>query len=213
MKKRRLIALAVVLILAGSSYALGWSTLFTVSSVEIQGTSLKLPNFVNIGEKLARIEPRVVAGKYEGIDFVESAKVSRDWRTGKVTIQITSRIPVAVFNGQIIDKSGKAITTQQSAPKPLPTIQATTTKEAAAGAKFISKLPEELKVVLLTVKVNPSGSYELEINHGQRLIQIRWGMPTENTLKVAVYKALLERPENSKVVRIDLSAPHAPIVE
>lgn len=213
MKKKRLIAFAVVLIFVGSSYALGWSTLFTVSSVKIQGTYLRLPNFVNVGEKLARVEPRVVAGKYEGIDFVEKARVSRNWVTGEVTVQITPRTPVAKFNGQVIDVSGKVITTQLATPKPLPIIQAVTAKEAAAGAKFISKLPEELKLALLSMKISPSGSYELYINHGKRLIQIRWGAPTENTLKVAVYKALLERPENSKVVRIDLSAPHAPIVE
>jgi cell division septal protein FtsQ len=213
MKKKRLIAFAVVLIFVGSSYALGWSTLFTVSSVKIQGTYLRLPNFVNVGEKLARVEPRVVAGKYEGIDFVEKARVSRNWVTGEVTVQITPRTPVAKFNGQVIDVSGKVITTQLATPKPLPIIQAVTAKEAAAGAKFISKLPEELKLALLSMKISPSGSYELDIKHGKRLIQIRWGAPTENTLKVAVYKALLERPENSKVVRIDLSAPHAPIVE
>ncbi len=213
MKKKRLIAFAVVLIFVGSSYALGWSTLFTVSSVKIQGTYLRLPNFVNVGEKLARVEPRVVAGKYEGIDFVEKARVSRNWVTGEVTVQITPRTPVAKFNGQVIDVSGKVINTQLATPKPLPIIQAVTAKEAAAGVKFISKLPEELKLALLSMKISPSGSYELDIKHGKRLIQIRWGAPTENTLKVAVYKALLERPENSKVVRIDLSAPHAPIVE
>ena len=65
MKNKRLIALAAVIILGLASYGLGWSTLFTVSSVEVTGTDQFLPQNVKVGEKLARVEPRAVAASYE----------------------------------------------------------------------------------------------------------------------------------------------------
>ena len=75
MKKKRLIALLAILLLAAASYVLGWSTLFTVSSVEIKGTANYLPITVKVGEKLARVEPRAVAAIYENYDFIRDAKV------------------------------------------------------------------------------------------------------------------------------------------
>jgi len=53
MKNKRLLALAIAIIVGLASYALGWSTLFTVSSVEIKGTDQFLPQSVKVGEKLA----------------------------------------------------------------------------------------------------------------------------------------------------------------
>ena len=108
MKNKRLIALAAVIILGLASYGLGWSSLFTVSSVEVTGTDQFLPQNVKIGEKLARVEPRAVAASYEKFAFVQDAQVSRNWISGKVTISITTRTPVAIFNNQGIDASGKA---------------------------------------------------------------------------------------------------------
>lgn len=78
MKNKRLIALAAVIILGLASYGLGWSTLFTVSSVEVKGTDQFLPQNVTIGEKLARVEPRAVAASYEKFAFVHDAQVSRN---------------------------------------------------------------------------------------------------------------------------------------
>ena len=103
MKKKRLIALLAIVLLTAASYVLGWSTLFTVSSVQIQGTGIYLPITVKTGEKLARVEPRAVAASYEKYDFIQDAKVSRNWLTGKVTITITARTPIAIYNNQAID--------------------------------------------------------------------------------------------------------------
>ena len=56
-------------------------------------------------------------------------------------------------------------------------------------------------------------AYQLSIDLGDRKLQLRWGTATENALKVKVYKALMAQPENAKIKRMDLSAPHAPIVK
>ena len=213
MKNKRLIALATVIILGLASYGLGWSTLFTVSSVEVKGTDQFLPQNVKIGEKLARVEPRAVASSYEKFAFVQDAQVSRNWISGKVTISITSRTPVAIFNNQAIDDSGKAFVVKGQLPAALPQIQASSVEIAVAAVEFMKSLPEEIRSNLKILKVRSTGAYVMDVDVQGRKVEVRWGFATENELKAKVYKALLEQPENAKLKRMDLSAPHAPIVK
>jgi cell division septal protein FtsQ len=212
MKKRGLIAILAILLLAGASYILGWSTFFTVSAVEIKGTNLYLPQSIKPGEKLARVEPRAVAATYEKIDFVRDANVSRNWISGKVTITITMRTPIAIYNNLAIDALGKSFALDQQSSKSLPRIQAPTATAAVSAVDFFTNLPQEMKSGMTALEVKSSGVYVLHIKVDTRLIQVVWGTATENTLKTRVYKALLAQRENAKIIKMDLSAPHAPIV-
>ena len=213
MKNKRLIALATAIFVGAASYALGWSTLFTVSSVEVTGTDQRLPQNIKVGEKLARVEPRAVAATYEKFAFVQDAQVSRNWISGKVTISITSRTPVAIFNNQAIDESGKVFTLKGELPAALPQIQASSVEIAVAAVEFMNSLPEEIRSNLKILKVRSTGAYVMDVDVQGRKVEVRWGFATENELKAKVYKALLEQPENAKLKRMDLSAPHAPIVK
>ena len=213
MKNKRLIALATAIFVGAASYALGWSTLFTVSSVEVTGTDQRLPQSIKVGEKLARVEPRAVAATYEKFAFVQDAQVSRNWISGKVTISITSRTPVAIFNNQAIDDSGKAFVVKGQLPAALPQIQASSVEIAVAAVEFMKSLPEEIRSNLKILKVRSTGAYVMDVDVQGRKVEVRWGFATENELKAKVYKALLEQPENAKLKRMDLSAPHAPIVK
>jgi cell division septal protein FtsQ len=213
MKNKRLIALATALIVGLASYALGWSTLFTVSSVEVKGTDQFLPQSVKVGEKLARVEPRAVASIYENFAFVQDAQVSRNWISGKVTISITTRTPVAIFNNQAIDGSGKAFVVKGNLPTALPQIQASNVEIAVTAVKFMTSLPDEIRSDLKILKVRSTGAYVLVVEVQGRNVEVRWGFATDNELKAKVYKALLAQPENAKLKRMDLSAPHAPIVK
>ena len=213
MKKKPLIALATAIIVGLASYALGWSTLFTVSSVEIKGTDQFLPQNVKVGEKLARVEPRAVASTYENFAFVQDAQVSRNWISGRVTISITTRTPVAIFNNQAIDASGKAFMVKGDLPAILPQIQAGNIEIAVRAVEFMTSLPDEIRSNLKILKVRSTGAYVLEVDVEGRKVEVRWGLATDNELKAKVYKALLAQPENAKLKRMDLSAPHAPIVK
>ena len=213
MKNRRLIALGTAIIVGLAAYALGWSTHFTVSSVEVKGTDQFLPQNVKVGEKLARVEPRAVAAAYESFAFVQDAQVSRNWISGKVTISITTRTPVAIFNNQAIDESGKAFVVKGNLPAALPQIQAGNIEIAIAAVDFMTSLPDEIRSGLKILKVRSTGAYVLEVDVEGRKVEVRWGFSTDNELKAKVYKALLAQPENTKLKRMDLSAPHAPIVK
>ena len=210
---RRLALFSSLALLAIVTYILGWSSLFTVSSVEITGTKTQLSSDISTGEKLARIEPRAIAAKFETLDWVAEAKVSRNWINGKVSIEITERTPVAIFNNIVFDSDGNSFVLRGTPSSPLVQIQASDLVAAKKAVTFFSSLPVDLKSALMVVKVRSSGSLVLEVNNAGKNLEIRWGDDSENELKLKVYKALIALPENSSIKRVDVSAPHAPIVK
>ena len=213
MKTRRLFLAIAILFFAAAAYVLGWSTFFTVSAVQIQGTSATMSSSITIGEKLARVEPRAVAAEFERFSWIKSAQVSRNWISGKVTITLTERIPVAIYNDRAIDAEGMSFPLPTKNIESLPRIQASTIESAVAASAFFVELPQEIAGIVRLIKVRGGESYVLEIIDGKKSLEVIWGQNEENILKAKVYRALLAQPENSKIRRLDLTAPHAPIVK
>jgi cell division septal protein FtsQ len=211
--KRRLIAGVVVAVLAGATYILGYSTFFTVTSVEVIGSTKPINTGITEGEKLARVEPRAVATKLENLDWVESADVSRNWINGKVVVELKQRTPIATFNNQVIDSTGASFIPQGERPSGLIEIQANGIEAATKAVNFLTELPEELNSTLTVVKVRATGAFVLITENNGKKLEIRWGSNSENELKIKVYKALIALPENADIKRVDVSAPHAPIVK
>lgn len=213
MKKHRVFLAVVILFFAGAAYVLGWSTFFTVSAVEIKGTSATMSSSVIVGEKLARVEPRAIAADFERFSWIKSAQVSRNWINGKVTITLTDRVPVAIYNDRAIDADGASFPVPIKNIENLPRIQAATIESAISASTFFVALPEDIADIVRLVKVRGGESYVLEIIDGTKSLEVIWGQNDENNLKAKVYKALLAQPENAKIHRLDLTAPHAPIVK
>ena len=213
MKKRRLVVALTLIVFALAAYALGWSNLLTVSSVEMKGTGTFLSTTIKPGERLARIEPRAVAKEYEKLDWVQRAEVSRNWINGKITITITERLPIAIFNNRAIDKDGVSFAITNQSTKGLPRIQAPSIDSAITAAAFFSALPQEIASSVQLVKVGNGEMYTLQMQATGHVIEVVWGSSQDNALKATVYKALIARAENSKIHQLDLSAPHAPIVK
>lgn len=213
MKKHRLILVLLILFFAAAAYVLGWSTLFTVSGVEIQGTSRTMSSSVIVGEKLARVEPRALAAEFERFSWIKSAQVARNWISGKVTITLIERTPVAIYNDRAIDSEGMNFPVPIQNAENLPNIQAATIESAVVASAYFIELPKYIADLVKLIKVRGGASYVLEIIDGVRSLEVIWGQNDENALKAKVYKALLARPENIKIRRMDLTAPHAPIVK
>jgi cell division septal protein FtsQ len=210
---RRLILVVSAVVLAIATYVLGWSTLFTVSSVHVNGSNTQISTGIAIGQKLARVEPRAIAAKFENLDWVSSASVSRNWINGTVTIDLIERKPVAIYNNTVIDATGKSFVLRAPASSPLVQIQAVDLTAAIKAVTFFTSLPPDLKSTLTVVKVRSSGDLVLEVDNAGKNLEIRWGSDNDNELKLKVFKALLALPENAAIKRIDVSAPHAPIVK
>ena len=213
MKKRFTFIALPILLLAGSAYILGYSTVFTVSNVEIIGIKSAINPGVSKGEKLARIQPRVIATKFENLAWVKNAEVSRNWLNGKVTIRIIERTPIAIYNGKAFDIEGKTFDLQGSGTSELVQIQASDTKSALEAVDLLTVLDSQIKQSLRTVTVQKTGSLDLLLAQDSGTLEIKWGLNSENDLKTRVYEEIIALPENNRVTRIDLSAPHAPIVK
>lgn len=213
MKKRFTFIALPILLLAGSAYILGYSTVFTVSNVEIIGIKSAINPGVSKGEKLARIQPRVIATKFENLAWVKNAEVSRNWLNGKVTIRIIERTPIAIYNGKAFDIEGKTFDLQGSGTSELVQIQASDTKSALEAVDLLTVLDSQIKQSLRTVTVQKTGSFDLLLAQDSGTLEIKWGLNSENELKTRVYEEIIALPENNRVTRIDLSAPHAPIVK
>ncbi|CAB4565355.1 MAG: FtsQ-type POTRA domain-containing protein [Actinobacteria bacterium] len=213
MKKRFTFIALPILLLAGSAYILGYSTVFTVSNVEIIGIKSAINPGVSKGEKLARIQPRVIATKFENLAWVKNAEVSRNWFNGKVTIRIIERTPIAIYNGKAFDIEGKTFDLQGSGTSELVQIQASDTKSALEAVDLLTVLDSQIKQSLRTVTVQKTGSLDLLLAQDSGTLEIKWGLNSENELKTRVYEEIIALPENNRVTRIDLSAPHAPIVK
>ena len=211
--KRQITLVVSTVIFVLAIYVFGWSSLFTVSSIEIKGSKNVLLSGITIGQKLARVEPREIAAKFEKLDWVADANVSRNWINGKVTINLTERIPVAIFNNTVIDSNGKSFELQGTPSRKLVHIQAADLPAAIEAVTFFTSLPEELKSALTVVKVSGTGVLTLEINNAGKVLEVRWGNNGDNELKLKVYKALIALPENASIKKVDVSAPHAPIVK
>ena len=210
---RRLLLFVSIIVLAAVTYILGWSTLFTVSSIEITGSSRQISSGIVKGQKLARVEPRAVAAQIEKLDWVSNATVTRNWVNGKVSIELIERTPVAIFNDTVIDSTGKSFVLRESPSANLVQIQAGDLAAAIKAVNFFTTLPSDLKSTLTVVKVRSSGALVLVVDNAGKKLEIRWGNDGENELKLKVYKALIALPENAEIKRVDVSAPHAPIVK
>lgn len=213
MKQHRLGIAIAIFVFAVGAYVLGWSTLLTVSSVEVTGIKTLITTEIKVGERLARVEPRSIAAKLGRIKWVRSVEVSKNWASGKVSIAIVERTPIAIFNNQLIDEEGVSFPLLHQSIHGLPHIQAMDINAAITAARFFNSLPKEFTNAITTLKVTAGDSYLIEMSQGKKSIEILWGQDEENSLKVRVYKALIARPENLKIQRVDLSAPHAPIVK
>jgi cell division septal protein FtsQ len=210
---RRLLLLVSTVVLVAVVYVLGWSSLFTVSSIEITGSKTQISSGIVKGQKLARVEPRAVAAQFEKLDWVSKAKVTRNWINGKVSIELTERTPVAIYNNTVIDSTGKSFVLRGSPSTNLVQIQAKDLAAAIKAVTFFTALPSDLKSTLTVVKVRSTGALVLVANNAGKNLEIRWGSDSENELKLKVYKALIALPENAAIKRVDVSAPHAPIVK
>ena len=211
--RRSFIAGIVVAAIAGSAYVLGYSTFFTVSSVEVIGSNRPINTGIVQGQKLARVEPRAIAAQLKKLDWVKTAEISRNWINGKVVVELTSRTPIATYENKVIDSTAASFVPQGTRPEGLIQIQAASLEDAKKAVNFLTQLPEELKSSLSVVKVRGSGALVLITQNNGKAIEIRWGSNSENELKLKVYQALIALPENADIKRVDVSAPNAPIVK
>jgi len=220
LRKHRLLTLLAILLTAGLAYLLGWSNVLTIKEISYTGAPTKnseitvksLTN-LEVGERLARIETRKIAARIQTLPWVDNADLTRNWISGKIVIAITPRIPIATFNGQLMDATGKRFELPGGYDAKLPSVFARDAKSGLAAIELFTKLPTEFSTRTSAFTATSPENINFKITEGKRSLMVIWGSDIEIDLKLKVYKALVALPENSKIKRIDLTEPHSPIVK
>jgi cell division septal protein FtsQ len=220
LRKHRLLTVLAILLTAGLAYLLGWSDVLTIKEISYVGAPTKsseatVKNLTNleVGERLARVETRKIAGRLETLPWIESADLSRNWISGKIVVAVKPRIPIATFNGQLMDATGKRFDLPGGFKSKLPSVFARDTKSGLAAIKLFTKLPTEFSTRTSAFTAISPENINFKIVEGKRSLMVIWGSDIEIDLKLKVYKALVALPENSKIKKIDLTEPRSPIVK
>lgn len=218
--RRALVGSVTITLFIGATYLLAWSPVFEVSAITIKGSPKEVATQVivsasdiSVGDKLARIEPRSIKNRLAELNWIESADLSRNWISGEITIAIKPRIAVGLYKGRALDSSGEIFDLPGKAPSTLPVVTAASTELGLEAIELFRALPLSIRENLISISAsNQSSIWSVEMRENRRLL-VQWGSLDQLPLKVRVYNALLELPENQSAKKIDLSAPHAPIVK
>ena len=218
------LVITVVIVLA-LAYLLGWSTFFSVKGVEISGAptpavqvEIEKQSQVAVGQQLARVNPQSAARKIEKSPWIKDAKISRDWLSGVVRIEVTPREPLAFFNsdqvpGQTIDEDGQLFTLPGYTNPDLALISAKSPESALKANELFTQLPENFRAQITSMLATSTNTFTLNSVINGRELRIRWGDNQDMALKISVINKLLKLPENKRIKLIDVVAPYAPIVK
>ncbi len=219
-----LVATLLALVFAGLVYLLAWSSIFSVSTVLISGAptaesekAILAIADIAPGQKLARVEPRSIAHRVKALTWIKSVDISRNWIGGDVDIAITPRKPTAYFTTSeltdaTIDASGTVFTLPGFKGGDLPHVLAPTTRLGLAAISLFQGLPTDFKARVILLSAYNESHFAMQISGGGREVQVLWGKDEKSALKIQVITAITALEENKDIRRIDVSAPHAPIV-
>ena len=217
-RKRELSIGIVILLVATSAYLLGWTNLFTVKQIEIEGapnqeikTAVMQYSELTIGQKLARVEPRTVANKLNnsGIDWLENVDISRNWISGKLVIALKARKAIATVGDKYSDQSGALFKSPVAVKNKLPELVAADRQSRENGLDLYLKLPASFRDQVTGIFVTSQESYQFQL--GERL-KVVWGGKSDSEVKVKIFQKLLALPENKEIKLMDLSDPTKPTV-
>lgn len=210
----------IAFIFAGLIYLFAWSSVFTAKSVLISGAPtpaseqlVQKSSQVFVGQRIARIEPRSVAQRLRQLTWIESVDVSRNWISGRVTISVEPRMPSAYFDGKTIDSTGTIFELPGFNGEDLPNVSASNAELGVQAIALFRTLPKSFRSQILSLTAHNESNFTLRMENQARELQVRWGANENSGLKIQVFNALIKLPENQNIRRIDLSAPHAPIVK
>jgi cell division septal protein FtsQ len=223
--KKALTITAIFIVFGVGSYLLGWSSLFTVSQIEIAGapnqaSQQEIAKKLNltVGEKLARVDSRALSLRLKSADWIESADISRNWISGKVQVDLHLRTPVAIYNEPgkpqvALDASGEVFKVRGELPAGLPSVSAASVSSGLAAIKVFTEMPKEFSDGISSLRATSEANLAITGEFSGKSLQIIWGDGEDTLLKIKVVTALLEQPENKSIHLIDVTAPHAPIVK
>lgn len=220
MNKRAKYLLSFTALFSLIVYFLAWSPYLSVKEIVIEGAPREVntqliteQSEIAIGDQLARVDPRAIKNRLKELNWIKSADLDRQWLKGRVIISLSARTPVGIYEGKVLDPSGVLFDYPGQVPSGLPVVTSSTPELGLDAISLFKKLPQPIRKNLVSISaLKESSISSIQLIRG-KLVVVQWGSLAEIALKVRVYQALIALPENKSLKRIDLSAPHAPIVK
>ncbi len=222
---KTVLPLLVLLLIAVGIWVVGFSSVFSVRQVDVNGAHVLAPATVEqaarvpTGLPLARLDLAAVTQRVESIRGVETAQVSRHWPSG-VEIRLTERTPVFAIEQSdgylLIDAHGVGYRTVESKPSGMAvaTVGNDGTGPNSTGsttlltevAQVAAALPADIRADLVTISATTPDSIQLNLTKGRTVV---WGSSERSADKADVLSALLGHKASS----YDVSAPDTPAIK
>lgn len=215
---RRWIALGVLLLVAGLTYLLFFTSVLGVRAIQVSGTrdltqeQILTTAAVQQGSPMLTINLAQIRDRVAALPRVAAVDVFRAWPS-TVRIAVTERTPIAVFKvptgTHLVDGTGKDYATVAVTPNGLPELKLSkvdqndpTTKAAMAA---LTALPDKVKADVLTVSAASASSVVLALTDNR---EVRWGAAEDSAVKAAKLAILLTQ----KGRIYDVSSPDMPTI-
>lgn len=216
--RRRWVAVLTVLTVLGIGYAVAFTELLAVRTIEVSGTDrieqATLLELAAIPElrPMVRVDTDGIEQRIAKVPQVERVVVSRSWPS-TITIEVTERSPVAYFVAhdgvRLVDPAGVPFHEVTKRPKKLPRLRVETVaasdQATSAAMRVLTALPGDLRKRVTEVSADTGNSVELRLRKGK---MVRWGNAEQIERKAQVLSALLSRPGKY----YDVSSPELPTV-
>jgi cell division protein FtsQ len=197
------VAVAVVLLVAGAVYVVGFTGVLGVRQVSVTGAralsadQIRAAAAVPAGQPLARVDTGGVADRVRTLAGVERVAVARSW-PGTLRIIVTERRGVALVNRSgalwLVDPDGVVFQRLSVHPR-LPILSipdvGPDSDTAKAALAAVTALPAPLLVQVGEVRA-PTPEQVTLLLSGRRTVL--WGGAEDSPAKASVLAALLRRP-------------------
>ena len=223
---RFLVGVVTVLFLAGVAAAATRSPLLDVDHIHVTGSAhtaredILTAGHLDYGRLMIEIDTGPTERRIEGLRWVASAKVMREWPS-TVRVEIVERTAVAAVavadgrwapvdrHGRILDPVGDRPALPELLPLAPVTPETRVTPRSVRDAIAVAvAMPEALREDTAAVTSVPAG---LEIRlHGGGVVRL--GPRTDVAAKLAAVDALLDRVDPANVAVIDVRVPDAPVL-
>ncbi|MFI9174440.1 cell division protein FtsQ [Streptomyces lincolnensis] len=225
-----ILAVALVVLAAGSVWVLYGSNWLRVERVSVSGTRILTPAQVReaadvpVGAPLISVDTDAIEArlrrKLPRIDVVD---VERSWPHG-IGLKVTERTPVLlVQKGQNfveVDDDGVRFATVSEAPKGVPALELTLSRPGSRAAslrrfdesrlvreavRIAGAVPAAVAKDTRTVKVRSYDDISLELTGGRTVV---WGSGEKSAVKARTLTALMKASPDAR--HFDVSVPTAP---
>jgi cell division protein FtsQ len=219
-RRRLLIALGVLVLVAGAVWAVAFSPLTGLDTVTVTADSeseyvdlavVEASADAQLGTPLVRLDVSAIESAAEALPGVADATVERSWPSG-VDISVTPRVPVANAQAgdgwQLLDADGATIAEVGEPVAQLPVVDVPDSEDSErvldAILAAIGQMPPELSSQVTSAAAQSPGAITFTLADGAAVL---WGSAEESDLKSQVLLVLLEQAPASTY---DVSVPRSP---